>query len=144
LTTDLGLQTSVIFLGPQFGGDKSECYRACDAVILPSLSEGLPMAVLEAWSYAKPVLMTSECNLPEGFEANAALRIGTTPEEIAAGLKVLREMSDNDRTQMGNHGRAFVATRFLWPRIGEQMRSVYEWMLGGGSRPGSTILQHQG
>ena len=113
---------SVVFLGPQFGADKSECYRTCDAFILPSLSEGLPMTVLEAWAHAKPVLMTPECNLPEGFEANAALRIGTTPEEIAAGLKVLREMSDTDRSQMGNRGRALVATRFSWPRIGEQMR----------------------
>jgi len=100
--------------------------------------------VLEAWSYAKPVLMTSECNLPQGFETNAALRIGTTPEEIAVGLKVLREMSDNDRSQMGNRGRGLVATRFSWPRIGEQMRAVLEWMLGGGSSPGSVIAQHQG
>lgn len=144
LTTDLGLLTSVIFLGPQFGADKSECYRACDAFILPSLSEGLPMAVLEAWAHAKPVLMTPECNLPEGFEANAALRIGKTPEEIAAGLNVLREMSNNDRSQMGNLGRALVATRFSWQRIGEQMRRVYEWMLGGGSPPGSVIVMRQG
>jgi len=93
------------------------------------------MTVLEAWAHVKPVLMTPECNLPEGFEANAALRIGTTPEEIAAGLKVLREMSDNDRIQMGNCGRALVATRFSWPRIGEQMRAVYDWVLGAGARP---------
>jgi poly(glycerol-phosphate) alpha-glucosyltransferase len=131
LTTDFGLLTSVIFLGPRFGADKNECYRACDAFILPSLSEGLPMAVLEAWAHAKPVLMTPECNLPEGFQANAALRIGKASEEIAAGLKVLREMSDDDRSQMGNRGRALVATRFSWQRIGEQMRGVYEWMLGG-------------
>ena len=144
LTTDLGLLTSVIFLGPQFGADKSECYRACDAFILPSLSEGLPMAVLEAWSYAKPVLMTPECNLSEGFDANAARRIGKAPEEIAAGLKVLREMSDDDRRQMGNRGRALLTTRFSWPRIGEQMRRVFEWMLGGGSPPDSVIVQHQG
>jgi glycosyltransferase involved in cell wall biosynthesis len=127
--------TSVVFLGPQFGVDKSEYYRACDAFILPSLSEGLPMTVLEAWAHAKPVLMTPACNLPEGFEANAALRIGTTPEEIAAGLKVLREMSDNDRSQMGNRGRALVAIRFSWPRIGEQMRGVYDWVLGAGAPP---------
>jgi glycosyltransferase involved in cell wall biosynthesis len=126
---------SVVFLGPQFGADKSECYRTCDAFILPSLSEGLPMTVLEGWAHAKPVLMTPECNLPEGFEANAAVRIGTTPEEIAAGLKVLREMSDNDRSQMGNRGRALVATRFSWPRIGEQMRAVYDWVLGAGAPP---------
>jgi glycosyltransferase involved in cell wall biosynthesis len=132
--------TSVVFLGPQFGADKSECYRACDAFILPSLSEGLPMAVLEAWSYAKPVLMTPECNLREGFEANAALRIGKTREEIVDGLKVLREMSHNDRSQMGNRGRTLVATRFLWPRIGEQMRSVYKWVLGGGQTPETVRL----
>ena len=89
------------------------------------------MAVLEAWAHAKPVIMTPECNLPEGFEANAALRIGKASEEIAAGLKVLREMSDDDRSQMGNRGRTLVATRFSWPRIGEQMRAVYQWMLGG-------------
>ena len=35
--------------------------------ILPSFSEGLPMAVLEAWAYGLPVLMTDHCNLPEGF-----------------------------------------------------------------------------
>jgi poly(glycerol-phosphate) alpha-glucosyltransferase len=84
--------------------------------------------------------MTPECNLPEGFEANAALRIGTTPEEIAAGLKVLREMSDNDRSQMGSRGRALVATRFSWSRIGEQMRDVYEWVLGGGVMPASMVV----
>ena len=125
----------IAFLGPLFGTDKNECYRACDAFIMPSLSEGLPMTVLEAWAYAKPVLMTPECNLPEGFGAGAALQIGTGPEEIAAGLKQVIEMSDDDRRAMGNRGRNLVATTFSWPRIGEQMRSVYEWMLGGGPLP---------
>src|SRR6266481_4113388 len=74
---------SIAFLGPRFGTEKNECYRVCDAFIMPSLSEGLPIAVLEAWAYAKPVLMTPECNLPEGFGAGAALQIGTRPEEIA-------------------------------------------------------------
>jgi glycosyltransferase involved in cell wall biosynthesis len=121
---------SVVFLGPQFGDDKSQCYRTCDAFILPSLSEGLPMAVLEAWSYAKPVLMTTECHLPEGFDTNAAIRIGATSEEIATGLKQLVEMSDDDRAAMGTRGRTLVAKSFSWPRIGQQMGAVYEWMLG--------------
>jgi len=126
---------SVVFLGPRFGSEKSECYRRCDAFILPSLSEGLPMTVLEAWSYAKPVLMTPECNLPEGFPAKAAVQIGTTAEEIVTGLKELVEMSDDDRAAMGTRGHTLVATRFSWPRIGEQMRAVYEWMLAGGAPP---------
>ena len=91
--------------------------------------------MLETWAYAKPVLMTPECNLTEGFAAGAALQIGTGPEEIAAGLKQLIEMSDDDRRAMGNRGRNLVATTFSWPRISEQMRSVYEWALGGGPTP---------
>jgi glycosyltransferase involved in cell wall biosynthesis len=135
LTSDYGLMASVGFLGPLFGQEKDAAYRACDAFVLPSLSEGLPMAVLEAWAYAKPVLMTAECNLPEGFAAGAAVQIGTTPAEIAAGLKKLTEMSDSDRTAMGGRGRTLVATKFSWPRIGEQMRSVYDWVVGGGAPP---------
>ena len=126
---------TVTFLGPLFGEKKAAAYQSCDAFVLPSLSEGLPMAVLEAWAYAKPVLMTPECNLPEGFVAGAALQIGTTSKEIAAGLKQLIEMSDDDRKAMGASGRALVAEAFSWARIGEQMRSVYEWVLGGGTAP---------
>jgi glycosyltransferase involved in cell wall biosynthesis len=137
--SEVGVQqtasSSVVFLGPRFGTDKEACYRSCDAFILPSLSEGLPMTVLEAWAYAKPVLVTPECNLPEGFVAGAALRIGTSSKEIVAGLKQLTEMSDDDRRAMGAHGHTLVATRFSWPRIGEQMRSVYEWVLDGGTTP---------
>ncbi|MGC2352101.1 MAG: glycosyltransferase, partial [Candidatus Udaeobacter sp.] len=128
---ELAAMPSVVFLGAQFGVEKNECYRACAAFIMPSLSEGLPMTVLEAWAYAKPVLMTPQCNLPEGFGAGAALQIGTGPEEIAAALKQVIEMSDADRRAMGNRGRNLVETKFSWPRIGEQMRSVYEWVLGG-------------
>ncbi|HEY5991231.1 MAG TPA: glycosyltransferase, partial [Candidatus Udaeobacter sp.] len=134
---------SMAFLGPRFGTDKSDCYRACDGFILPSLSEGLPMTVLEAWAYAKPVLMTPDCNLLEGFTAGAASQIGTSPEEIAAGLKQLIEMSDDDRRAMGIRGRTLVATRFSWPRIGEQMRSVYEWVLGGGPTPDAIRHERQ-
>jgi glycosyltransferase involved in cell wall biosynthesis len=136
----IAARPSVVFLGPQFGAEKSECYRACDAFILPSLSEGLPMTVLEAWAYAKPVVMTPECNLSEGFSTGAAVRIGSTPEQIAGGLKQLTEMSDADRRAMGARGRDLVATEFSWPRIGEQMRAVYEWVLGGGAPPETVRL----
>jgi len=131
---------SIVFLGPQFGSHKSKCYHTCDAFILPSLSEGLPMAVLEAWAYAKPVLMTPECNLPEGFSAGAALRVGAAPEEIVDGLKTIIEMNDNDRRAMGARGRELVATKFSWPRVGEKMRAVYDWLLGGGAPPATMRL----
>jgi poly(glycerol-phosphate) alpha-glucosyltransferase len=132
---DLKMENSVRFLGPMFGDDKGEVFQNAAAFVLPSLSEGLPMAVLEAWAYGKPVVITSECNLPEGFATDAAIKIDTTANGIAKGLVQLIEMSDSDRAAMGERGRTLVAEKFSWPRIGEQMRSVYEWMLGGGPQP---------
>ena len=97
------------------------------------------MAVLEAWAHGKPVLMTPECNLPEGFAANAALRIETNPDSIARGLAELFCASPPELQTMGDKGRALVTRQFTWPTVAAELRRVYEWMLGGGSRPASLV-----
>ena len=127
--------TGNLYVGPQFNAAKHASYHRADAFILPSFSEGLPMTVLEAWSYSLLVLMTPQCNLPEGFQADAALRIDPEPERIAQGLTALFAMPDHERTAMGERGRALVAQRFTWPHIAQQMLSVYRWVLGQGERP---------
>lgn len=127
--------SSVVFLGPQFDVAKTQCYRMCDGFILPSLSEGLPMVVLEAWAWGKPVLMTPECNLPEGFEFDAAIRIEATVESIAAGLGELFSAGPDVLRTLGANGRELVARRFAWPKIAADMQEVYTWALGGGPKP---------
>jgi poly(glycerol-phosphate) alpha-glucosyltransferase len=126
---------SVIFLGSQFNEAKAECYRNCDAFILPSFSEGLPMVVLEAWANGKPVMMTPECNLPEGFAAEAAVRIETNPDSIARGLQALFSMSARERREMGGRGLQLASTQFSWKFVARQLKHVYDWMLGGGLPP---------
>jgi poly(glycerol-phosphate) alpha-glucosyltransferase len=135
--SELDVESSVFFLGPKFGEEKAAAYRNASAFILPSLSEGLPMVVLEAWAYARPVLMTGECNLPEGFEANAALRIGTSSAAIAQGLRELFHMNDGARVAVGLRGLELVKQKFLWPEIGREMRRVCDWVVNGGSPPSS-------
>jgi poly(glycerol-phosphate) alpha-glucosyltransferase len=129
------LDASVLFLGPQFGADKEACYASCDAFVLPSFSEGLPMVVLEAWAQAKPVLMTPACNLPEGYIAGAALRVEPTPESIARGLRELFSLSSDDLRAMGRKGQALAESKFDWRKVAEQMASVYAWVLGDGPKP---------
>ena len=141
LAAELGIARSLRFVGPQFDDHKAASLACADAFVLPSLSEGLPVAVLEAWSYGLPVLMTEACNLPEGFVAGAALPIGTDPAGIAAGLRRLFALSDAERRGMGARGRALVRARFAWASVGEQMAAVYRWVLGGGSPP-SCVLTH--
>ena len=75
LVKNLNLENNIIFHGSAFGIEKEQFYIKADAYILPSHSEGLPMTVLEAWSYSLPAIITPECNIPEGFENNAAISI---------------------------------------------------------------------
>ncbi len=136
----LQIEDSVRFLGPLFGEKKLAAYQNCQAFILPSLSEGLPMVVLEAWAFARPVLMTEECNLPEGFAAEAAWRIGTEAGSITGGLTRLFQSSDTDLENIGRRGRALVERKFTWTHISAEMRRVSDWCLGGGPRPDSVRL----
>lgn len=126
---------SVLFLGPQFNADKAACYHHCDAFVLPSFSEGLPMVVLEAWANSKPVVMTPECNLPEGFQTGAALKVEATGASLVAVLNELQHMTDAERVAMGSCGHDLVAERFTWSQVGKQMQAVHEWILGGGAKP---------
>ncbi len=137
--SDSASPAPVIFNGPAFGKEKDALMRKAEAFILPSFSEGLPMAVLEAWAYGIPVLMTDRCNLPEGFTADAAIRIGTEVPGIAGGLRELFQGSPGDLEAMGGAGRALVEEQFTWPKVAAQMKEVYEWMLGGGTRPGCLV-----
>jgi poly(glycerol-phosphate) alpha-glucosyltransferase len=133
--SNLKIPCSVLFLGPQFNAAKSACYHHCDAFVLPSFSEGLPMVVLEAWANSKPVIMTPECNLPEGFLAGAALKAEATEASLVASLDELQRMTDAERTAMGIHARDLVVQKFTWSKVGNQLQTVQEWILGGGTKP---------
>jgi glycosyltransferase involved in cell wall biosynthesis len=141
IAEEFGIAGSLRLVGPQFGDDKAATLACADAFVLPSLSEGLPVAVLEAWSYGLPVLMTEPCNRSEGFAAGAALSIATDLAGITAGLRRLCALSDAERRGMGARCRALVRARFAWASVGEQMAAVYRWVLGGGSLP-SCVLTH--
>jgi poly(glycerol-phosphate) alpha-glucosyltransferase len=132
LANDLGISQDVVFVGPQFDEAKQACYHHADAFVLPSYSEGLPMVVLEAWAYSLPVIMTPQCNLPEGFKAGAAISVAADASEIARGLRTLIEMHDGDHQAMGERGFNLVRERFTWMKIASEMTSVYKWILGGG------------
>ena len=121
----------VVFVGPVFGDEKDSLLRSAEAFILPSFSEGLPMSVLEAWAYGLPVVMTPECNLPEGFVCHAALEIRNAEmgNEKWDGLRALIEMTDQERAAMGMRGRRLVEERFTWPKIAAQMKSLFEDVL---------------
>ena len=141
LADQLGVSSSIDFLGPQFDADKDRCMAAASAFILPSESEGLPISILEAWSWGLPVLMTRECNLSEGAEAGAAIIVDRDTNSIAAALRQLFSMTDRERVEMGRNGRHLVEERYQWHRIAGAMTEVYDWILGLRPRPDFVQVQ---
>lgn len=123
------LNDCITLIGPAFGEEKERLLTESSAFILPSFSEGLPMSVLEAWAYALPVVMTPQCNIPEGFTAEAALRCEPKPESIADSLISLFSMPENQRTEIGITGYRLVERQFSWPHIADETIRLYNSLL---------------
>ena len=140
LVAQLGISDSVKFVGPLFGAQRDAAYQSANAFVLPSLSEGQPLAVLEAWSHALPVIMTRECNLGEGFEMGAAVRMEPTVASGTDALETLFSLGDAALREMGMCGKRLVASSFSWPRIAAEMFSVYQWVMGAGATPSSLFI----
>ncbi|MHA6686491.1 glycosyltransferase [Mesorhizobium sp. A556] len=111
--------------GPVFGKDRDLAYASADAFVLPSLSEGLPMAALEAFAAGLPALLTPQCNLPEAFTVRCALRMETDEASIRAGLRRLFDMDEAERLAMGARARHLTADRFDWTAIAERFGALY-------------------
>ena len=141
LVQELGLEKTVHFLGPQFNENKALTFAHADSFILPSFSEGLPMAVLEAWAYNLPVLMTPQCNLPEGYQYNAAVYIEPSVKGVSEGLNKLFSFSERDLHEIGKAGKQLVIQRFDWNKVAAQMHRVYQWMLDESHAPENLILK---
>jgi poly(glycerol-phosphate) alpha-glucosyltransferase len=139
LAKDLGIDDDVRFLGPLLGDKKVAALQSASAFVLPSLSEGIPMGVLEAWGYGLPVLMTPECNLTQAYAINAAIEIRSDASSMAAGLIRLWTMSDHERRNIGMSGRRLVEERYTWKHVVQQLACVYHWIVGGGAKP-DTVL----
>jgi poly(glycerol-phosphate) alpha-glucosyltransferase len=117
----------VHLLGPMFGDDKVAAFQEADAFVLPSHSEGFPMAVLEAWSHGLPVLLTPGCNLQVGVDRGAAIETNPAVETLTPDLAHFLSRPADALIEMGVQGRKLVEAQFTWSRVAEEMHVVYTW-----------------
>lgn len=134
LSIKLGLK-NIEFTGAVFGKEKEKLLISSDAFILPSLSEGLPMSVLEAWSYKLPVLMTPQCNLEVGYDIGAAIKIDTTVSGVQEGLIKLFNSTEEDLNNIGIKGFELVKSEYTWDKVGSKMEELYLWIRGEIEKP---------
>lgn len=87
----LGLSNTVCFSGLVRDKVKDKHFLAADAFILPTFSEGLPNAIVEALAYGLPVITTTGANVPEIEKHCAGLVTTTEPIEIKDTILFLME-----------------------------------------------------
>lgn len=124
-----GAPQSVQFTGPVFGAEKQRLLGSASFLVLPSLSEGLPMVVLEAWAAGTPVLMTQECNLPEGFDGGAAIDCGYTPATIAECLRSAISTSAPEWSAMSSSAHDLAGGPFSAQVIAGQWQQTYRELI---------------
>jgi poly(glycerol-phosphate) alpha-glucosyltransferase len=129
------LQEIILFHGGLFDEEKRKMYSRADAYTLPSHGEGLPMTVLEAWSYSLPVIMTPYCHIPEGFATKSAIQVDNTVASVKEGILQLFNMPEEVRINMGKNGRRLVEEQFTWEVAAQKILRLYDWLLNGGEKP---------
>lgn len=137
LARDLGIEESVVMPGAI--SNVAPFYRLLDAFVLSSVSEGLPMALLEAMAAGLPIVATRVGAVPTCLDEGKAgiLVAPASKEELAAALErvlpsnafaqdVCHELSGKIlRTQLGKAARARFESKYTARAMTAQYASLY-------------------
>jgi glycosyltransferase involved in cell wall biosynthesis len=127
LKSEVGESEQISFVGPLYGDEKLAALRRARFFVLPSLSEGLPMAVLEAIQYGCIPIITDECNLPQMFSDGIAMRMATDFGDFGQVLGAAISQSETELESRALASKTY-ARRFVWPEIARLMLEKYRSM----------------
>ena len=116
----------------KFRTDVPDLLHAIDVYCLPSLWEGLSIALLEAMAMGKAIIATPTDGTKEVLthEDNALLIPYSQPHALADSIT--RLLDDHDLyLQCGNHARQLVARRFDAQRVSDVVSEMYEQIANG-------------
>ncbi|MFN8456756.1 MAG: glycosyltransferase family 4 protein [Anaerolineae bacterium] len=127
-----GLGQIVKFTGRLPNPEAIKAMSACDIVTLPSEIEGLPYAITEAMSLAKPVLATPVGGIPEQIvDGETGLLVPPQqPEALAEALLYLITNPDQ-RQQMGQKAYQRYQALFTFDQMLKKHESLYHTLYQG-------------
>ncbi len=103
---------TVFFTGEVTGERKENLFAAADLFILPSESEGLPNAVLEAMVRGIPAIVTPGCNLPEIADYKAGRVVDFSIDAFREVCLWASTASPEDLACAGANARRLIAGEF--------------------------------
>jgi glycosyltransferase involved in cell wall biosynthesis len=121
----MGLKGKVIFIKEANRRRVMELLRGCSIFTLPSLREGLPMALLEAMASRKPVAASEIPSIKEVLGDAGVFFNPYDPSSIASAISSLLEDEDL-REELGASGRALVEEKYDWNVVLPKVEQMYD------------------
>jgi L-malate glycosyltransferase len=122
LARTLGVDDRVEFAGLATPPQIADRLRASDVFVLSSLSENMPLAVLEALCCGLPVAATDVGGVPEAVGSDGALAPPGNPDALATAIEtVLEEYPRFDRHEIARR----TADTFSFEAVGRVWDEVY-------------------
>ena len=130
LAADLGIAPAgegtggVRFLG--FRSDVADLLAAVDLFVLPSLSEGLPLSILEAMTHGLPIVATDVGGIPE-LITDGVEGLLVTPKDAPGLARAIGRMAASGelRSMLGNKGRQRAKSDFSFEEMLRRYDAVY-------------------
>lgn len=122
------LQEDFEFAGPVTGYEKTNLLKKCHVFVLPSMLEGMPMALLESMAFGLVPITTGVGSIPEVVRdgENGIVVKRQSPEEIADAIKRLSA----DRAYLntlGRHARQRIFEFCSPEEYVKQLNAVYSY-----------------
>jgi glycosyltransferase involved in cell wall biosynthesis len=130
-----GLDADFNFVGPVNGVEKWTLLQSADLFALPTYSENFGVVIAEALACGVPVITTKGTPWNELLAHRCGWWVDAGAEPLATAMREAIALTDEQRREMGKRGRCLVEERYSWPKIAVEMKLVYEWVLGGGTKP---------
>ncbi len=125
---ELGLDRTVILMGVV--PSVADILRKSDLLVRPSLTEGMPLTVLEAMACGLPCIATAVGGTPEVIQhrkTGILIREGDHQELVDSIVDLVG--NHELRRRLGENARHFVENFYSWSRAAEDTIKVYEDVL---------------
>jgi glycosyltransferase involved in cell wall biosynthesis len=128
LIEQLGLSTSVKLIG--YHENIEDFISMLDLFVMPSIIEGLPMALLEAMSSCKPVLASAVGGIPTALKSLDSCLLVPPADSHAIAVRIKQLAKDATRlTDLGKQARHVVEEKFSSERMVKQYASIYSALI---------------
>jgi len=134
----LGVGARIAFAGPVFGDDKVRLFAGADAMVLPSYSEGLPYALLEAMAAGIPVIATPVGAIPDVVTAGTHGILVPPRDGRAIAAAILRFARDREQLAwMSRACRKRVRAAYSIERVAGELGACYAQLCAGMAMAGA-------